>query len=65
MNSEIKRIIAKLRSLEREQSPSMTFDRCDAKILLEYVDWLEEQYRSEWGDPIKGPLSWVEPSAGK
>ncbi len=60
---DTERILAKLRSLDREKAPSMTFDRCDAKTLLEYIEWLEGSYESEWGT-IAGPSSWWEVSAG-
>jgi len=64
MNPEITRILDKLRSLERERAPSMTFDRCDAVLLLEYVSHLEGCYRRNICEEISMPVKKPEASAG-
>lgn len=66
MNADVKRIIDKLRSLEKERAPSMTFDRCDAKVLLEYLDQLDREnrdYTAKYGS-VYTSLKQMEASAG-
>lgn len=38
--SEQQRVLNKLRAMEKEKAPSMVLDKCDAKILTDYIESL-------------------------
>lgn len=61
--TEIKRVLDRLRSLEKERAPSTILDKGDAKILLDYIQQLKGiiVMREEEGMELKNSILGVRP----
>lgn len=51
LDTERRRVIAKLEALSHERAPSMILDKCDADLLLGYIRTLEGWVEACEDDP--------------